>query len=270
MSSTAGASSFIVYIDESGDEGFSFPGSSEWFVLSALILRRENELEAVKVLDGVKELLKKEPRRPLHFRKLEHHQRVAYVTAVATQKARMRTISILVHKPSIVDVATFTQKYLLYRYATRLLLERVSWFCRDHRRENDEGDGTVDVIFSNRRNMSYEDIRTYLDVLKARGDTKIDWSVVRREQVCSLPHDQRRGLQIVDAVASSYWYALNPNAYGHTEDRYARILHPLAYANRRKHAGYGIKFFPGEAEALVAAESRFAWVRELVGGRIWT
>ncbi len=270
MSSTDGKSSFIAYIDESGDEGFSFPGSSEWFVLSAVVLRRENELEAVKVLDGVKALLKKEPRRPLHFRKLEHHQRVAYVTAIATQRARMRTISILVHKPSIADVETFTQKYLLYRYATRLLLERVSWLCRDHRREGDEGDGTVDVVFSNRRNMSYEDIRTYLDVLRARGDTGIDWNVIRREQVHSLPHDQRRGLQIVDAVASSYWYALNPNAYGHTEDRYARILHPLAYAHRRKHAGYGTKFFPAEVEALIAAESRFAWVRELVAGRVWT
>src|SRR3954470_10707878 len=153
-------SSFIAYVDESGDEGFSFAaGSSEWFVLSALLLRRGTELEAVKVLDGVKELLKKEPRRPLHFRKLEHHQRVAYVTELAKHRTRMRTISVLVHKPSLKDVDRFRGKYLLYRYATRFLLERVSWFCRDHRRAGDGGDGSVEVVFSNRRNMSYEDIR---------------------------------------------------------------------------------------------------------------
>src|SRR3954470_5576610 len=136
-------SSFIAYVDESGDEGFSFAaGSSEWFVLSALLLRRETELEGVKVLDGVKALLKKELRRPLHFRKLDHHQRVAYVTELAMQRARMRTVSVLVHKPSLKDVERFKGKYLLYRYATRFLLERVSWFCRDHRRVTDAGDGT--------------------------------------------------------------------------------------------------------------------------------
>lgn len=257
-------SSFIAYVDESGDEGFSFAaGSSEWFVLSALLLRRETELEAVKVLDGVKELLKKEPRRPLHFRKLEHHQRVAYVTELAKHRTRMRTISVLVHKPSLKDVDRFRGKYLLYRYATRFLLERVSWFCRDHRRAGDGGDGSVEVVFSNRRNMSYEEIRGYLDVLRGRPEVKIEWSVVRRDQVDSLPHDQRRGLQIVDAVASSYWYGLNPNVYGQTEDRYARILHPLAYARYGKYAPYGLKFFPAEVEEMIRAEERFRWVREL-------
>ena len=257
------ASSFIAYVDESGDEGFSFAaGSSEWFVLSALLLRRETELEAVKVLDGVKGLFKKELRRPLHFRKLDHHQRVAYVTELAKHRARMRTISVLVHKPSLKDVERFKGKYLLYRYATRFLLERVLWFCRDHRRAG-TGDGTVEVIFSNRRNMSYEEIRAYLDVLRSKPDVKIDWSAIRRDQVDSLPHDQRRGLQIVDAVASSYWYGLNPNVYGQTEDRYARILHPLAYARYGRYAAYGLKFFPGEVEALIRADERFRWVREL-------
>ncbi|HET7231592.1 MAG TPA: DUF3800 domain-containing protein [Longimicrobium sp.] len=260
------ASSFIAYVDESGDEGFSFPASSEWFVLSALVLRRQTELEAVKVLDGVKAMLRKEPRRPLHFRKLEHHQRVAYVSELARLKSRMRTVSIMVHKPSLIQVGTFTEKYLLYRYAARFLLERVSWLCRDHRRADDGGDGTVEVVFSNRKNMSYDDLRTYLDVLRDLPGSGIDWSVLKRDQVHSLPHDQRRGLQIVDAVASSYWYGLNPNQYGQTEDRYARIIHPLAYARGGNYKAYGLKFFPADVEKLLAAEGRFEWVRQLRGG----
>ncbi len=40
-------SSFIAYIDESGDEGFHFKddgrGSSRWFVLSAVVFRRTEE-----------------------------------------------------------------------------------------------------------------------------------------------------------------------------------------------------------------------------------
>jgi len=42
-------SSFRVYIDESGDEGFTFlpdeQGSSRWLVLSALVFRREGKIE---------------------------------------------------------------------------------------------------------------------------------------------------------------------------------------------------------------------------------
>lgn len=113
------SSSFIAYIDESGDEGFRFPGSSEWFVLSALVLRRHTELETVKALDGIKVRLGKDLRRPLHFRDLEHAQRVAYVGELAAHRKRMRTISVLVHKPSLVEVDAFREKHLLYRYATR-------------------------------------------------------------------------------------------------------------------------------------------------------
>ncbi|HWE01892.1 MAG TPA: DUF3800 domain-containing protein [Tepidisphaeraceae bacterium] len=39
--------SFIVYIDESGDDGFKFntggSGSSEWFILSAVVIRARND-----------------------------------------------------------------------------------------------------------------------------------------------------------------------------------------------------------------------------------
>jgi len=262
MSTGHANSSYVVYIDESGDEGFTFPGSSEWFVLSALILRRKHELETVKVLDTVKTMFRKELRRPLHFRKLDHPQRVAYLTELARHSAKMRTASVFVHKPSLTDVETFKEKYLLYRYATRYLLERVSWFCRDHR-VNDGGDGSAEVVFSNRKRMSYDDIRDYLDVLQRRNDVQIDWSVIKRDQVESVPHDQRRGLQIVDAIASGYWSGLNPNGYGQSEDRYARIIHPLAYNRKGNYKSYGLKFFPPEVEPLLAKDDRFKWVREL-------
>ena len=50
------SSSFVAYIDESGCEGFKFladeQGSSRWFVLSALVLRKENDLLAVELFGG--------------------------------------------------------------------------------------------------------------------------------------------------------------------------------------------------------------------------
>lgn len=50
------SSSFIAYVDESGDEGFVFnsdgSGSSRWFVLSAVVIRKSNDLQMVSCLKG--------------------------------------------------------------------------------------------------------------------------------------------------------------------------------------------------------------------------
>lgn len=259
------APTFIVYVDESGDEGFNFNGgSSEWFVLSAVVVRKSVEPDAVKVLDRVRNELGKKPDHALHFRKLTHDQRVLYATRLAEER-RFRALSVLVHKPSLRSPETFSSHgHRLYFYTARYLIERISWLCRDS--SKDAGDGSAEIIFSNRSGMSYDDLKAYLDRLKERRDgVSIDWDVVRTEQVRALPHDQRRGLQIVDAVASSKWYGLNPNHHGFVEDRYARIIEPIVYRRKGGCRGYGMKFWPREAENGLASEARYEWVRQLYG-----
>ena len=57
-------SSFVAYMDESGDEGFKFlpndQGSSRWFVLSALVIRKENDLQVVQLARQARVILKKD------------------------------------------------------------------------------------------------------------------------------------------------------------------------------------------------------------------
>ena len=44
------SATFVVYIDESGDEGFSFgKGSSEWFVLSAVVTKKAQNAETGRI-----------------------------------------------------------------------------------------------------------------------------------------------------------------------------------------------------------------------------
>jgi len=56
-------SSFVAYVDESGDEGFVFhpdgTGSSRWFVLTAAVIRQTNDLQMVSCLKEVRDILKK-------------------------------------------------------------------------------------------------------------------------------------------------------------------------------------------------------------------
>lgn len=249
------ASSFTAYIDESGDEGFLFlpgeKGSSRWLVLSAVVFRKAKDLEAVRVMREVRTLLGKDPKKALHFREMKHEHRVPYVRALAT--APMRTVSVLIHKPSITEPEKFqSEAFRLYRYATRLLVERVSWLCRDTRKDN-EGDGSCELIFSNRSAMSYEDLRKYLLHLKDKPgiDARIDWNAIRPQQVRAVNHDQLAGLQIADAVASSLFFAVNLTQYSDVEDRYFRMLRPTIYRHAKTgELGYGLKFWPGSLEAL--------------------
>ncbi len=249
--------SFTVYIDESGDEGFVFlpneQGSSRWLVLSAVVFRKANDLDAVSLMRHVRTVLNKQHKQALHFRDLKHEHRVPYARAIG--EAKLRTVTVLVHKPSIKEPERFqSEKFRLYRYATRLLLERVSWLCRDHRRKN-EGDGTAEIIFSNRSIMSYEDLRSYLRHLREIGeaqDIRVDWSVVLSEQVNAVNHDQLAGLQIADAVASGFYFAVNRNPYGEVEDRYVRLMKDTSYRHRGGGLeGYGVKFWP-ESLSLLA------------------
>lgn len=235
---------FNVYIDESGDEGFQFKdgnrGSSRWFVLSAAITRAETDLSTVKLVDRVRTILGKQARADLHFRCLNHGQRLPYLAEIAN--APLRTVSVLVHKPSL-QSDLYSEKGLLYNYATRLLLERVSWLCRDARHEPAH---KARLIFSNRSNMSYQELCAYLARLQQRRDVRIDWTAVDCKDVAIFEHSKRMGLQIADAVASAIWSGVNPNGYGYTEPRYAEMLRRTVYAHKGLRFGYGIKVLPAE------------------------
>lgn len=255
---------FNVYIDEAGDEGFVFnqpgKGSSRWFVLSAAITRADTDLQTVKLVDAVRSDLRSQPRTTLHFRKLKHEHRLPYVARIAS--ARLRVASVLIHKPSIQDAETFVSTpHLLYRYATRILLERVSWICRDHRRAPDHH---ARIYFSNRSCMSYEALYQYLDHLREQsGDlgVKIDWSVINRQQVYARTHDSLMGLQIADAIASSFYFGFELSPQGFNEPRYATMLRPVVYRHQHRYMGHGIKLWPPDAGSQLLAP-HLAWVTD--------
>jgi hypothetical protein len=252
-------SSFVAYIDESGDEGFNFlerGGCSHWFVLSALVKRKINDTDVVRTAAAIRQAIGHEINKPLHFKDIRKHDtRVVLSRMVGAMPCR--TISVLIHKPSVLDPENFQrQPYALYRYASRLLLERISWLCRDQRAVNDLGDGTVDLIYSNRSAMSYEDLCRYLrrlEVESVQRNVEIDWGVVRPENVRAVNHDQLAGLQLADIVASSVWQAVSPNRFGDIEDRYLRLLGPTIYRNKGRMDGYGLKFWCSDRAAIAAS-----------------
>lgn len=262
--------SWVVYIDESGDEGFRFDkGSPHWFVVSAVVTQKSTDLDTVKLVDHVREnVLNRTDHNPLHFRKLKHEHRVPFLHEIA--QADLKALLVLIHKPSIRNVEIFQQKNRMYFYAARLLLERVSWYCRDHQTNKTPGDGSAEIIFSNRGGMKYEEFRQYMDRLQHQtqyGDLQIDWQVIKRDQITAYS-TKRMGLQLSDAVASGFFSGIHLNQYGFSEDRYVRMLKPVIYKNEGRYAGYGLKLWPLEAETLLKTESHLKWLPEVYDFKI--
>jgi hypothetical protein len=125
-------------------------------------------------------------------------------------------------------------------------MERVSWFCRDHH-DPSKGDGTAEIIFSNRRRMSYADIQDYWRLLRDgphSDSVRIEWKHISPDKISAINHDQLAGLQIADCVASAYWHAVTIDKYGNNEPRYCLTLSKFAYRFSKSANGYGCKFWP--------------------------
>lgn len=247
-------SSFVAYIDESGDEGFTFlpdgRGSSRWFILSAVVFRRTNDLLSLAALKATRATLGWDAKKAFHFCDMRHEQRLVLLHNLAD--VPFRTISILSYKPDIPDIERYqANKCLLYRYLTRLLIERVSWLCRDNAVAR-EGDGSVDLIFSDRAMMSYDDIREYISLLRtqseAGGQINIHWPAVDLSRLRAVAHSQLAGLQVADAVATSTHYAVKLSRFNIADPAYLSLLRRHVYRHRRSYVGYGIKTLSPFAE----------------------
>ena len=260
--------SFVAYVDEAGDEGFKFRTSlpvqcsSDWFVLAAFVTRKITDLPTVKVIDQVRAEFGLHPKKHVHWKKLKHQQKVRYTQMMATLRARV--LGVCVHKPSLLEPEKFQERYRLYFYAVRHLLERVSWLARDtHDPVRWGGDGTVQVVFSNRQGMSYDELRAYLRLLQTRKeaghDVRIDFGLVLPDNIATQTPGRSMGLQLADAAAGAFFNGLERDAFGNTEPRYAETLGPVLYRHRGCLQGNGFELLPREATADLQGEASMKW-----------
>ena len=257
---------FLCYVDESGCEGFRFGrGSSDWFILAGVLTRQSFDDHVTSVVDEVKREIDWPAERPLHWRKLHHLEKRLFADRIASRQCRL--VVVAVRKPSLVDRENFQERYRLYFWGVRRLLERVSWAVRDAHRMHAEGDGRVGAVFSNRAEMSYDEMRSYLAKLRRMSDSghdvRIDWTHFDPGDLRAFPAGHLRGLQIADAVAGAFYNALETTKTSGQKTDYAEILVPRLYKYKGKVWGNGLKVEPREAVALVDGTEELAWCRAL-------
>jgi hypothetical protein len=113
--------------------------------------------------------------------------------------------------------------------------------------------------------MSNDELKEYFKLIKSQTgmDVRIDWSVINPNQIAAYTSGRRMGLQIADAAASRYFYAVQPSSYGFTEDRYARMLKTVSFHRKGVFSGYGVKFWPREIDQFIETKENFRWFREV-------
>lgn len=268
--------SFSVYVDESGDEGWTFrtasgeKGSSTWLVLSAAVFRNDTEAQVVKCVDSIKDKLKKPMNKPLHFRDLDHEGKILCARAIG--RSQLKAVTVAMYKPALVGL-TFQKKRFLYHYASKLLLERVSNLCTlrmaDTTRPLLPGNGTASVVFAHRRVYSQASFDEYLDKLKYNPESNcsINWSVIDTSRIKSAEPYTFKGLQVADTIASAVFSAIEPSPNGITEARYVSELENCFWADSERGVySYGFKPFPSEGVTHLRTSTWFV-IRKMAGSR---
>jgi hypothetical protein len=230
-----------VYIDESGNRGRA-PGSSDHFVVSAVVVREHEDAKVRAELATSKQTIGVTAGNVLHFRKLTHPRKVKACQDVSNFSIACVT-SVIVCKRMLKPFPSGGLSYIsqpdpLYLWAVRLLLERVSWFIRDH------GGGSSVVTFAHLTRFKAQKLHNYRQAL-FHSPTNIHWPSFDGHQFRFNHPNQVELLQVADCSASAIFKAVEADQHGITEPRYLSELGPVVYRYPNSAVtSYGLKVYP--------------------------
>lgn len=257
---------YVAFVDESGCDGDSFgKGSSEFLILSAAVgieayvtdidIRCDLVGHAAKKPDGWK---------PPKFDKATSG--VRWGLCQHFSELHFYSTHVIIHKPSIREERLRRDRNRLYQYASKLLVERISWICEAIHKPNAPG-RLCRIVFSQDKSRSYTDFREYVTRLSNNRDrykTSIYWDHIHPELIEDTPFKKHTGLLLADYHASAMGFACERKSHGQYDERFARILgESILKSPQGGTLGYGYKFWPQEAEALYHKDERFRWMQRV-------
>lgn len=259
---------YVAYIDEAGDDGLravkplSMPGSAEWLVLSAVVIKAENQANVPSWVEQIRSGFRSQQSNVIHFASLWPATKIAVCKSVANLDIRCFVVAS--NKKNMQgytnpDAAQIPSQCWFYCWMTRVLLERVTRFVL-HRSLADHGaPKKVRLEYSARGGLRYSQMEAYYEWLKLKRHNpvlpwgRICWEVMDRRLMRVYPHYQREGLQIADIVASAFFKACDKHDTGACDPQFAELLKPRMAREPDKVggmiAGYGVKLLPNMKNA---------------------
>ena len=213
---------YNAYIDESGDEGIK--RGSNWFILTAIIVKKENDLKLAKIIDEIKQNLEISIKAQLHWNSIKGFPNKKMIIDLLS-KQDFHIINILINTQQINSIPSNR----VYNYYSGYLFERLTWFLSDT--------DTINVNISSRGNLNKKDFCSYLESNKKH---RINFSKIKDIKV--YPNAQKKLLQLADVCCSSLGQVLKYN-----DDRHRYYIQKLSKKLYRKNnnlLSYGLKIVP--------------------------
>lgn len=258
---------YVAYIDEAGDDGLNNPlrpgdsrGASEWMVMSAIVVRESNDASMVSWLRQIVDKLHQPQITHLHFRKLREDKKAVVCQEIAGLP--VRCFIVMSHKTNMrgyrnlaAEKATVNPTAWFFCWLSRLLLERVTGYCGERTLAHYGEHRAVRIEFSERGGVKVDDVKRYYRYLSDQTRLgllhldrfNLNWSVVDIDQISSHPNRMRAGLQLADAVSSSFFQAVERTQSGVVRPEPAKLLRPRVCQRRGSRGvryGYGLKVMP--------------------------
>ena len=115
---------YNVYIDESGDEGIN--KGSKYFILTALIVDKNKDLEIAKNVDIIKQNLEMDIKTQLHWKLLKGSPNKSMIMD-AVNDLDVLIINVIVDTKSIKIIPSNN----IYNYFSGYLYERICWYMKE-------------------------------------------------------------------------------------------------------------------------------------------
>ncbi|SOE12139.1 Protein of unknown function [Streptomyces sp. 2323.1] len=235
-----------VYVDETGDRGFSArsQAQSPFFAMTALALPQEDEWMVTCAAGGLRALVHSgQPQqllKPIHWVehfKAKNPQRRSQAAHALASIPTARVIHVIAHKETLhQDAELRRDKGVFYNYTTRLLLERVAYLAR----EWPGGKRLAIVRLGQVKHMDHRDCASYLDRVRSGETFGVPWQHIKWPP--TWVNTACNGIQLADVHAGLLNSALSGNPQDTAcAENLQKISHQLRRSARGDLDGYGIK-----------------------------
>ncbi|MCL6591965.1 MAG: DUF3800 domain-containing protein [Firmicutes bacterium] len=247
--------SYTAYIEEAGDEGLG--KGSRWFIVGAVIVEKSKDLSVSRCIDEIKQKFRLQPpNAPIHWRNIKHASiRRGIIDCLARHEFHISYVVCDTYHDEIIN-STLKGSGRLYFYLARILIERISWFGAERA-------DSVDLVFANRSNMLYSDLKEYLALLLNDRTCQIKPKVIDLNRISCQNVGQLKLLQVSDICNSSCFNALEFDQYGYYDERFLIGLSDKIYRRKKNLFSYGLKFLPGNLHQSEELLQTYPWLKKI-------
>lgn len=221
---------YNVYIDESGDEGIKH--GSKYFILTALIVNKNDDLAIAKNVDIIKQKLCLDIKDQLHWNSLKGHSNKIMIMNTIGQ-LDVKIINVIINTKDIQLIPSNN----IYNFFSGYLYERICWYMR-------EVNGIANINISSRGNLSKRKLSSYLN---NNNHKKYNIDTSRIKNIKIIPNERRRLLQLADCCCSSLFQALKYHNNTHFE--YVALKIKKIYERKGNYLSYGLKLVPNNSQS---------------------